>query len=178
MGTLLVPALSAAPCLIIWVLIEKNDNFTKGNRRAQGTVDIRPSGGARVTARCPHAPVTLHCRACGRCRDALPGHYLCFCSDDKCADKANTQAHQPGRYHPGVHTHTHIAGGSSLPSAQGIFPKAVCARGARMRAGLFGGCSGLLQPVWVRVGLCGPCSPRQGRAPLCPHKPTRKRGGQ
>ena len=25
---------------------------------------------------CPHVPVTLHCRVCGRCRDALPGHYI------------------------------------------------------------------------------------------------------
>ena len=76
-------------------------------------------------------------------------------------------------------TLTHIAGGSSLPPAQGIFPKAACARGgSHACTGLFGGCSSLLQLVWVRVGLCGPCSPRQGRAPLCPHKPTRTRGGQ
>ena len=36
-----------------------NDNFTKGNRRAQGSLDISPAGRARDTAYCPHAPVTL-----------------------------------------------------------------------------------------------------------------------
>ena len=50
-----------------------NDNFTKGNHRAQETWDIRPSGGAGDSAHCPHAPVTLHCNTCGGCRDALPG---------------------------------------------------------------------------------------------------------
>ena len=56
---------------------KKNDNFTKRARRAQGSGDILPAGGARDTAQCPHAPVTLHCNTCGGCRDALPGHYLC-----------------------------------------------------------------------------------------------------
>ena len=53
------------------------------------------------------------------------------------------------------YTLTRRAGGSSLPSAQGIFPEAACARRARMRAGLFGGCSGLLHLVWVRWAYVG-----------------------
>ena len=62
---------------------KKNDNFTKGNHRAQETWGHLPSGRAVASAQCPHAPVTLHYRACGRCRDALPGHYLCFSGEDK-----------------------------------------------------------------------------------------------
>ena len=54
-----------------------------------------------VTAQCPHAPVTLHYRACGRCRDALPGHYLCFSSNDKCNNAL-----------------LHRTGGSSIPSGR------------------------------------------------------------
>ena len=65
-------------------------------------------------------------------------------------------------------TLTHIAGGSSLPSAQGIFPKAACARRARMRAGLFGGCSGLLQPVWVRGGPMWAVLTTAGQGTLMP----------
>ena len=59
------------------LLGEKNDNFTIRNRRAQDTGDILPAGGAGESAQCPHAPVTMHYNTCGRCRDALPGHYLC-----------------------------------------------------------------------------------------------------
>ena len=56
----------------------------KGARKAQGSRDILPAGGAGDPAQCPHTPVTLHCRVCGGCRDALPGHYLCCCRGDKC----------------------------------------------------------------------------------------------
>ena len=64
-------------------LDKKNDNFTIRNRRAQDGQDILPSGGARRSAHCPHAPVTLHCNTCGGCRDARAGHYLCFSGEDK-----------------------------------------------------------------------------------------------
>ena len=76
---------------------KKNDNFTKGNRRAQGCVDISPAGRARDPARCPHAPVTLHCNTCGGCRDALPGHYLCCDGGDKCNSRPSAGGHHSRR---------------------------------------------------------------------------------
>ena len=57
--------------------LKKNDNFTIRTHRAQGVLDISPSGRARKPAQCPHAPVTLHYNTCGGCRGALLGHYLC-----------------------------------------------------------------------------------------------------
>ena len=84
---------------------KKNDNFTKGNHRAQETWGHLPSGRAVASAQCPHAPVTLHYRACGRCRDALPGHYLCFSSHDKCN-----------------HALLHRAGGVITPAGPGARP--------------------------------------------------------
>ena len=86
----------------ISVVEKKNDNFTIGNHRAQETWDIRPSGGAGASAQCPHAPVTMHYNTCGRCRDALPGHYLCCSSQDKCNARPSAQD----------------GGGSSIPSGR------------------------------------------------------------
>ena len=109
---------------------KKNDNFTKGNRRAQGCVDISPAGRARDPARCPHAPVTLHCNTCGGCRDALPGHYLCCDGADRRVCRSS---------HRMMYSPSRTVGGSSLPSGlerilgQGHFHPPTCA-GATIRA--------------------------------------------
>ena len=86
--------------------VKKNDNFTRRIRRTQGTCGHLPSRRAVATAQCPHAPVTMHYNTCGRCRDALPGHYLCCSSQDKCNARPSAQdggGHQSRR-----------AGGASL----------------------------------------------------------------
>ena len=156
---------------------KKDDNFTKRTRRAQGTKGHLPSRRAVATAQCPHAPVTLHCNTCGGCRDALPGHYLCCSEHEQLGDKANAAMRQPGRYHPRVHTHTQSRG-VITPVGTGHLPKGCMrARGSHACRPI----RGLLRPPATSVGavgLCEPCSSRQGRAPLCPHKPTRTRKGQ
>ena len=78
----------------------------EGNHRAQGTCGHLPSRRAVATAQCTHAPVTMHYNTCGRCRDALPGRYLCCSSEDKCNARPSAQdggGHQSRR-----------AGGASL----------------------------------------------------------------
>ena len=97
------------------IAIKKNDNFTIRNRRAQGTGDILPAGGAGVTAQCPHAPVTMHYNTCGRCRDALPGHYLCCSSQDKC--NARPSAQDGGVINP-VGPEAHPCAGAPPPSTE------------------------------------------------------------
>ena len=109
---------------------KKNDNFTIGNRRAQETWGHLPSRRAVASARCPHAPVTLHCNTCGGCRDALPGHYLCCDGADiRVCRSSHRMMYSPAR----------TVGGSSLPSGlerilgQGHFHPPTCA-GATIRA--------------------------------------------
>jgi hypothetical protein len=117
-------------CVALYNSCKKNDNFTIGNRRAQGSGDILPAGGAVDTAQCPHAPVTMHCRACGRCRDALPGHYLCCDGADRRVCRSS---------HRMMYSRARNVGGSSLPSGwrrilgQGHFHPPTCA-GATVRA--------------------------------------------
>ena len=94
---------------------KENDNFTKGNHRAQETWGHLPSRRALASAQCPHAPVTLHYRTCGRCRDALPGHYLCFCSDDKCN---NALLHRAGGVINPVGPEAHPCAGAPPPSTE------------------------------------------------------------
>ena len=80
----------------------------------------------------------------------------------------------------GVHTHTHCRGSSLRrlrASSQRLHARARGLACVQAHSGA-APASWVLQLVWVRVGLCGPCSPRQGRAPLCPHKPTQAREGQ
>jgi hypothetical protein len=87
----------------------------KRNHSAQETLDIPPAGGARDSAQCPHAPVTMHYNTCGRCRDALPGHYLCFCSDDKCN---NALLHRAGGVINPVGPEAHPCAGAPPPSTE------------------------------------------------------------
>ena len=92
-------------------------------------------------------------------------------------DKADAAIRQPGRYHPRVHTHTQSRG-VITPVGSGHLPKGCMrARGSHACRPI----RGLLRPPATSVGavgLCGPCSSRQGRAPLCPHRPTWTRKGQ
>ena len=74
------------------------------------------------SARCPHAPVTLHYRTCGRCRDALPGHYLCFCSDDKCN---NALLHRAGGVINPVGPEAHPWSGAPPPSAEPVLERQI-----------------------------------------------------
>ena len=74
--------------------------FETAEHRKPGTSAPQGEPGPPPSVLTPQS-VTMHYNTCGRCRDALPGHYLCCSSQDKCT--------------PAL---LHRTGGSSIPSGR------------------------------------------------------------